>query len=482
MSFVLSAQEMARIEKIAIGDGCSDEAFMQEAGRQVAAVVEKRAPKDKKIALLIGKGNKGGDAYVAGICLIQEGFHVDAFELYPKKECSRLNHLMRTRFEQRGGKFGDEPNYVEYGLIVDGYLGTGFKGTLEPFIAAKIQKANESGLPIVAIDIPSGLNGNNGEGSESAIRAAATVTLGCAKSGLFLRNGWNCVGELIVADFGLPAKYLKEAKLFAQIPKLPKLPRLVRNRHKYQAGYVVGYGGSLALSGAPKLAGLAALRAGAGMMRLFYPKEAKEEMHNLPLELIHCEWTQKLWQEELKRAKGVFVGPGLGRKPAVDRWLKKHLPNIEQPSVLDADALTSQTEIWPARVVLTPHRGEVLRILKLKKAPPDEELFDLCQELCDRTGAVLVLKGGPTFIFGPETLPAVVAHGDPGMATAGAGDVLTGIIAAFLAQGLTCWEAAVLGVTVHALAGEQVAKARTSYGIIASDLIEYLPKVFKELS
>ncbi len=344
---------------------------------------------------------------------------------------------------------------------------------------------NQSRVPILSIDLPSGLHGTTGEGAEGAVRATATVTLGCAKKGFFTRNGWNCVGKLFIKDFGLPENYLKMAKPFAELSDeetlFSWLPKLVRNRHKYEAGYVVGYGGSAVFSGAPKLSGLAALRAGAGMVRLFYPAEAKEEMLNIPLELIHNEWEEKGWVQELKRARAVFVGPGLGNKPEVGKWLKRYLPTIQVPCVLDADALTADKDIWPKEVVLTPHRGEVLRILGCEKAPEEEKLLEACQNLCDETGAILVLKGGPTFVFGPKRLPVIVPHGDPGMATAGSGDVLTGIIAALLAQGLDCWKGAILGVFLHALAGEEVAKARTSRGMIASDLIEFLPAVFKKI-
>ncbi|MBX9744068.1 MAG: NAD(P)H-hydrate dehydratase, partial [Chlamydiales bacterium] len=281
-------------------------------------------------------------------------------------------------------------------------------------------------------------------------------------------------GKLYLEDIGLPAIYLQKAKIFGELcnPAALKLPHLVRNRHKYQAGYVVGYGGSKQFSGAPKLSSLAALRSGSGIVRLFHPDDI--EIEPSFFELIHTIWDEASWNHELRRASSVFVGPGLGHIPNMKQWLIQHLAHVDIPCVLDADALVADPASWPKQVVLTPHRGEVLPLISCKEMPSDEELLIKCQALADRTGAVIVLKGGPSFIFGPKKIPLIIPYGDPGMATAGSGDVLTGMIAAFLAQGLSCWDGAVLGTTLHALAGERVAKKKSSYALIASDLIEEL--------
>lgn len=475
-SWVLTSQEMARIERAAISEGSSAEEFMKAAASKVAAIVQSLADPNLPIALLIGKGNKGGDAFAAGAILLEHGFEVTAYTLHPKEECSPLNQLMRDRFA--GPIVEGTWDFSRCGIIVDGLLGTGFSGELDPRIRENIRLANQSGLPIIAIDLPSGLNGTTGEGAESAIQASRTVALGSAKLGCFLKNGWNCVGKLTVEDFGLP---FVEAEVSAELPTwdfLHKtLPPLIRNRHKYQAGYVLGFGGSKHFSGAPKLSGWAALRAGAGIVRLFHPKETA--METAPWELIHQEWDESSWNEEMKRAQAVFVGPGLGKE--ADRWLKAHLSSIPHPCVLDAEALVPEKKWWPKQSIFTPHRGEVLRLLGLTAAPKEEVLLSLCQKLCDETGTVLVLKGGPTFVFGPKRVPMIIPFGDPGMATAGTGDVLTGILAALLAQGLACFEAAVLGACLHALAGEFAASEKTSYSLVASDLIEALPLAFQKL-
>ncbi len=464
---VVTAQEMIRIEKLEK----KHEQFMEEAGRKVAEAVIKSVEREKlpkHVTLLVGKGNNGGDAYAAGIHLLDEGFQVHAIAV--SGTVSPLNEKFRERFQKKRGKIGDK---IE-GVIVDGLLGTGFKGQVEEDLARLIRQANGSELPIIAIDIPSGINGTTGEVGGIAIEACETIALGFPKIGFFLREGWNHVGRLRVVDFGLSREAIEETEAVAYLPKQMRLPKIARNRHKYQAGYVAGFGGSKKLPGAAKLAGVAALKAGAGIVRLFYP----EEIGEAPLELICNAWDAQSWKEALQKAQAVFVGPGLGRTKEVQSWLKTHLKKIQQHCVIDADALLPRID-YPRGAVLTPHRGEVLRLLGLKAAPQEEELYAKIIRFCNREEVVLVLKGAPTFIFAPKAKPVIIPRGDPGMATAGTGDVLTGIIAALLAQGCSAIEGSVLGATLHAIAGERAAEEKTSYCLMARDLIDFMPAAFQ---
>ncbi len=472
---VVTAQEMARIERGAIAKGASEERWIEAAGRGVAEAVIALIEREKlprKVLLLVGKGNNGADALAAGICLLGEGFDVRAFQLY--NAGSAYNQKFAEEFRKKSRGQIESKLWFEGGVVVDGFLGTGFEGVVEEKMAAAIRAANESGLPIVAVDIPSGLNGSTGEVGGVAIVARETVALGLPKMGFFLREGWNCVGRVRVVDFGLPKEAVAEAEAVAYVPRVLALPKIVRNRHKYQAGYVVGFGGSKALSGAAKLSGWAALRAGAGIVRLFSP----EEIGPAPFELICNRWSGKEWKVALAKAQAVFVGPGLGQLQKV--WLKRYLKEIKPGCVVDADALVAGVE-FPKGAVLTPHRGEALRLLELQAMPSEEELFGRIIRFCERKGCVFVLKGAPTFVFRAKSLPVVVPRGDPGMATAGAGDVLTGVIAALMAQGCSGYEAAILGVTLHGVAGEEAAKAKTSYCVVASDLIDFMPRAFEVL-
>ncbi len=472
---VVTAQEMARLEEMAIKQGSCREEFMLEAGRKIAAAAIERKP--KRVALLVGKGNNGGDAYAAGLCLLEEGVRVRAFPLYAEEECSELNQKLKDRFRKKRGKIEVAIDRFDDDLILDGFLGTGFRGEVEPKMARVIELANDSGKPILAIDIPSGLDGTTGEVKGVAITAEETVSLGFAKSGFFLREGWNRVGKVRVEDFGLPKKFHDKANLFAHMLDATSLagllPVVERKRHKYQAGYVVGFSGSNLFRGAPKLAGLAALRSGAGIVRIFSSGESGEA----PMELICQLWDEKDWKEELKRADAVFIGPGIGEgKNKIPFFLKK----LTVPCVIDADGIQASIE-YPKKAILTPHRGEVLRLLNVKKDTLEEDLLARCQKFANRKDIILLLKGAPTFLFARNRAPVIVPKGDPGMATAGSGDVLTGILAALLAQKMERFSAAVLGATLHALAGEAAAEEKTSYGMIASDLIAHLPGVLRRI-
>ena len=469
---ILSPKEMECVEKLALKQEFREELFIQEAGKKAAERII-NSPL-KRATLLVGKGNKGADAYAAGLALMEEGFHVEAIALFPPKVCSLENQNFRDRFAKRGSiieAWDGDPIEMKQGWIIDGMLGTGFQGKVEGLLETAIRIANDSKLPILAIDLPSGLNGATGEVGSVAIQATMTAAMGFAKIGCFLREGWNHTGSLSVEDFGLPAVFIGKAEAICQLPDLKAfaLPKIVRNRHKYQAGYVLGFSGSNTMRGAPKMAGLAAMRAGAGIVRIFH----KGEIGSSPMELICQKWNAKIWAQECKRAQAIFAGPGLGIGQS--NWLKK----IDLPIVLDADLLRPNM-LFPKKAVLTPHRGEMLRLLKLQSAPLEEEFLARCQKFTEKNRVVLLLKGAPTFLFAHGKLPLIIPYGDPGMATAGSGDVLTGIIAALLAQGLSSYEAAALGAILHGIAGEKAARAKTSYSLIARDLIECLPKAYQE--
>jgi len=467
---VVTVEEMVRVEKWAIAHGASEEAFMHEAGRGVAEVVAQNYP-GKRVVIVAGKGNKGGDGFVAGIELLKRGFRVRA--VCVGDEGTKLNLSFRKRFVEAGGVVGTQIDFTHDEVVIDALLGTGFHGSVEKPFSTFIDAINHSSKPVVSIDIPSGLNGTTGLASH-AVKATHTVTLGFPKIGLFLQDGWNHTGILHIQSFGLSLQAENQARAIAQIPVLATLalPPMLRTQHKYQRGFVAGFGGSAAMPGAPQLSGLGALHVGAGIVKLF----SLEPIALTAPELIAQVFDEKLWSEALSKAQAVFIGPGLGRALGVKQWLEKHLSSIKQPCVLDADALYFLSEIsqWPKHCVLTPHRGEMARLLGVDKPANDALFLDKCQKFVDEKQVVLILKGAPTFVLAPNSLPIVVPRGDPGLATAGSGDVLTGVCAALLAQGMSLLDAAVLGVVLHALAGEAAAKAKTSYGYSASDLIGFL--------
>lgn len=497
---VVTSQQMAEIERYAYHGGCSEEKFMEEAGQGVAqcvAVFCEKHSLPKTVTLLCGKGNNGGDAYVAGCYLLKKGFKVNAFQVGQIEQCSALCKKNQTRFYNDRGtviyiESANDLSLNDTTLIVDALFGTGLKQAPREPYASIIEKANASKVPILAVDIPSGLNGDTGDAEGSVIEATATIFLGLPKKGFFLHEGWNAIGKLQYVDFGLPKHYIDEIstaiRAFNENDFLSIMPRIRANRHKYEAGYVVGLAGSPGMPGAANLSAAGALRGGAGIVRLLYPKGMEAELSSSMYELIKtpydCHDPESL-EPIMNRAGALFIGPGLSVTEETRSLLKKLLPLIEIPTVLDADALNilSENKIsLPKDVVMTPHIGEMRRLLGSKeKGAVDEQFLQQCQEYVERKKVTLLLKGGPSFILHPGADIVVNPYGDPGMATAGSGDVLTGLVAALLSQGLSTHNAAMTGAYIHARAGEYAAEAMTSYCMVASDIIDNFPKVFGSL-
>lgn len=491
---VVSAHQMSALETQAYRNGASETDFMEEAGSGVALVVHDYIEKnnlDRLILLLCGKGNNAGDAFVAGIHLLHLDYEVHAIQPIPISECSPLCKQNYERFIAEGGRVTETiPLNLRGGLIIDGIFGTGFQGSpSEPF-ATLIDRANESHIPIIAIDIPSGLNGDVGIAPGKAIIAHETAFLGLPKTGFFLHEGWNHVGKLRYVDFGLNQEYIENcnSELIMLTPEMmkPLLPPIKRNRHKYEAGYVVGLSGSPEMPGAAILSSISALKGGAGIIRLAHPVGMEAELASCPPEIVRMPYEINNLNElitQMNRASATFVGPGIGLSENAHKLLRKVLPQLQKPCVIDADALTilSEEEIpLPSQTILTPHIGEMTRLLKLKIPPTlSLDFLNTCQEYAAKMKITLVLKGGPSFIIHPNTPILVNPTGDPGMATAGSGDVLTGLLAALLAQGLSPRDAAALGVFLHGLAGEHAAEEMTSYGVVASDIFYHFPEAFK---
>lgn len=494
---IISAEQMAHLEKQAVAGGSSAIEFMEEAGSGTALIVQdfvERFGIDRDVLILAGKGNNGGDAYVTGIHLVHLDYHVVAYQLFPLDECSELCRFNAERFKKEGGEIRsiedvEELELPSLGIIVDGIVGTGFRGSFEEPISNIIDYVNTSGLPIISIDIPSGLNGNTGEVAGAAIMASETAFLGLPKTGFFLKDGWNHVGKLRYIDFGLPEAYVfatgSDMEMLDPETVIPFLPKLQRNRHKYQAGDITGLAGSLGMPGAAHLSSLASLRGGAGLIRLLHPEGMQAELSNSPYEVIKIPYLPTSGDEILHMincSSSAFIGPGLGMAPKTRALLKLILPKVQVPTVIDADALNIIAEediSIPVGSILTPHRAEMFRLLHLKDATPlDLKFLRHCQHFAEKNQITLVLKGGPTFIFHPGIPMFVNPTGDPGMATAGTGDVLTGLLASLLAQGVAAPDAARLGVYLHGLAGEHAALEKTSYCMIASDLLDYLPAAF----
>ncbi|MDR3624503.1 MAG: NAD(P)H-hydrate dehydratase [Chlamydiales bacterium] len=495
---VVNAKEMARIEKIAFERGASDLQFMEEAGKGVSIAIQKLYPKVDNIFVLAGKGNNAGDAYVAARWLLKH-YSITVFQLVELSECSPLCQLQAKKFVEAGGiiQFVLDKQKLVFspgGIILDGIFGTGFQGRVKGLFEDAISLANTSSLPIVAIDIPSGLNGSTGIVESVAICATWTLFLELPKTGFFIQQGFDHIGSLYPISFSLDKSIIELAEedfiLEEDAFIASMLPKIKRTRHKYQSGFVVGLTGSFGMPGAAILSGLSSLRAGSGIVKILCPLGMDQELSAAPPELIRFYYKESDSSEEvlqmMHKATAVYLGPGIGKSILTKELLKTILSKLKTHAVIDADALNIIAEDEsikiPQESILTPHKQEMDRLLgKALPGVVDEEYISLCQNFCNKKNIILVLKGAPTFIFQKDLKPHLSIKGDPGMATAGTGDVLTGIISAFLAAGLKPFHAALLGTFVHGMSGEIAAFENTSYSMIAHDLIQALPQTFKKL-
>ncbi len=498
---VVTPKEMVRIEQLAYLKGQSSECFMENAGKQISHALHQEIPSShlaKIIYILAGKGNNGGDAYVAGRYLLENGYQVIAYQLEDLQACNPLCRLNANRFIDKGGKclkVWTEQNALAFeqgGLILDGIFGTGFKGKPTGLYKKVIRSANKSSLPIISIDIPSGLDGETGEVHEDAIQANLTFYLGLPKTGFFLNEGPNYTGRLYSIDFGLGFEEIEKASEAFHLltpENLPRLPFVKRTRHKYEAGSIAAICGSKSMPGAAFLSCLSALRSGCGVVKLYHPENMS--LHNCPLEIIPIPFSYQeensivYLQEELASSNVLLIGPGIGQSKETYQFLFSILGPLKISCVMDADALNLYSKApfpLPENTLMTPHQGEMHRLLRLTtKHPLDIAFLKMCEKFTIERNISLVLKGASSFIFSPGCPTFVSQKGDPGMATAGAGDVLSGMIASLIAQGISIHQAAKLGVYLHGRSGEYAAGDKTSYCLIASDLIHYFPLAFKDI-
>ncbi len=477
------------MEQKAIENGANAEEFMLDAAAGIAEIVSIYADRqsiDKKVTLFAGKGNNGGDGFCAALLLMRNGFEIEVYQTDPLSACSELCKKFGSAYKEAGGKIkvvqsAQDIEEPPCGIILDGLLGTGFKGEATKLLCEIFDLVNTFSLPIFSIDIPSGLSGDTGQIGKCAICADYTLFLGLPKKGFFIGDGWDHIGKLLYVDFGLDQSYLDQVdadfRMVTANNCMHIIPPIRPSRHKYEAGFVVGFSGSASMMGASILSGMGALKSGCGIVKVIHLEEEFCDPSHYP-ELIHKTFSFNQIEEislYIQKASAVYVGPGLGLSQEMQNFVKDFVLKVDKPLILDADALNIMAinDIDPPKnSLLTPHRGEALRLLKLSDCSL-EELMEACQKYVERHHITLILKGGPTFIFTKGSQPIVCTVGDPGMATAGSGDVLTGILASILAQiGPEMSEVAELGLYLHGKSGEFAAEEKTSYAMTATDLLQ----------
>ncbi|WP_018133060.1 bifunctional ADP-dependent NAD(P)H-hydrate dehydratase/NAD(P)H-hydrate epimerase [Effusibacillus pohliae] len=502
--YVVTSGEMRALDRYAIeAVGIPSLVLMENAGREVARQVHDYFYGEKKAWLLLaGKGNNGGDAIVAARHLAEWGHRVQIVYAEPPERLAGDAAIQRTIAEKMGiASCVFKPDAIDwrgFDGVVDGLLGTGAKGAPREPYAALIREANASGLPIFAIDIPSGLDADTGAVYDPCIRAVRTITLAFLKRGLVQYPGKTAAGDVTVAAIGIPESLadrhgvqtflLNDRTLRQRLAVDPSLPREA-DTHKGTYGHVLIAAGSRRMSGAGILCAKAALRAGCGLVTWAVPDRLVDPLlgHVPEVMLVGVpdegrgDWTATSPQDLLALASGkdaVAIGPGLDRFVGGERWMQVLWEGVACPLVLDADALNmiaGVLEKWPRRqapTVMTPHPGEMARLVNGSVWEVQADRIGVARRFAMRHGVALVLKGAQTVVATPEGAAYINTTGNPGMATGGTGDVLTGIITGLLAQGLDAEQAACLGVYLHGRAGDEAAARFGMHGMLAGDMID----------
>ncbi len=444
-----TAAEMRAAEEAYPGYPETVPELMERAGAAVAAELRRAYPDARRVAAVCGDGSNGGDGRVAVRVLREAGLGAEETDVL------------------------DRPD-----VVIDALFGTGFRGAPREEAAALIERINASGVPVVAVDIPSGVDASTGETPGAAVRADLTVTFHGPKVGLAVAPGRFLTGEVVVAGIGLAPVETAARRVTAEILQL--VPRRGARDTKYTAGSVLVVGGSPGMTGAAALASLAAeaaLRADAGYVAVAVPAASLPSVEALLLEPVKVGWPEGRAIETVLAAAGragaVALGPGLGRDEEAHGLVRALLERLELPVVVDADALFGlEPGAWKARAVLTPHAGELARLLGREPGWVDAHRLEAAFAAAERFGCVCLLKGADTIVAAPGEGALVCDLGPPSLATAGSGDVLTGILAAFLAKGLEPRLAAAAAAAAHGLAASLVPHQA---GLVASDVIAHLP-------
>ncbi len=489
---ILTTAEMERADRLAIAAGTPGFALMLSAGQAVAEAAMDIVD-GGPIVVIAGPGNNGGDGFVAAAELAARGREVSVILL-----CEREALKGDAASAARGWKYPVLPfNPQAIGkpaLIIDALFGAGLDRAVKDEPLEMIEAINANGAPVLAVDLPSGINGTTGAVMGAAVRASETVTFFRRKPAHLLMPGRICCGRVRVADIGIDERVLAEIqpKTFENIPSLwhPTFPVPKIDGHKYDRGHVVVVSGGLAATGAARLAARGSLRTGAGLVTLASPRDALAvNASSLLAVMVRAVDTPIEFGEMLsdKRLNASVIGPGAGVGERTRNFVTTALL-ARRRLVLDADALTSFADapdrlfeaikaLPEPQVVLTPHEGEFPRLFSdISNKHPFRSKLERVRAAAERSGAVVLLKGPDTVIASPDGRATITANAPPWLATAGAGDVLSGMISGLLAQGVPAFEAASMGAWMH---GEAASEAGP--GLIAEDLPETLPAVMRRL-
>ncbi len=518
MERVATAKEMQACDRAAIMKyGVPSIVLMENAGRSVVDVIEKElgSVDGKLVYVICGKGNNGGDGFVVARHLHNRSAVVKVFLVSGRSQVKgdanvNLALLLDTIKSDKtktlqfivGTKAKTLNKQGTPSIIIDALFGTGFSGAVKGEYEKIIQWINESNATVVSIDTPSGVNADNGSVVSKAVKADITVTMGLRKVGLLVHRGRERSGMVHVADLGIPSIVYARSGIRTWLVEKEDVRRMLPRRpfdaHKHSVGKIFVLAGSKGLTGAAVMCSNSAMRAGAGAVVLGIPKsllpivsrKVTEVMPN-PLEETEDQSVGKKARQQINRfarwADVVVIGPGLGRNEETQELILELIVRLDRAMLIDADglnALASNITVLKKRknkTILTPHTGELSRLINVSAKEIESNRVEVARIWSRKLKAILVLKGAPTVTACPSGDVYINSTGNAGMATAGAGDVLTGTIAALWGQHMNTSEAAVSGVFVHGLAGDIAREKFGEMGLIASDIIKALPSALKRI-
>lgn len=511
---IATAAQMAAIDRDTIAGGVSGRDLMECAGREMTWQLLREFPElvpPDRVSVICGKGNNGGDGLVVARLLETLGYEVHVMLLAAPGDLSPDARANLERLPAEVSREAPPPAAwpervldlaVESALVIDAVFGTGITPPVRDAHAALFAALNAGGAPVLSLDIPSGVSGDDGAVDPVAVRADATITVGLPKLGLLLPPGRDHVGRLSVVDIGFEdavcEAHTDDLHWLTPADSADLLPPRPSTVHKYGAGTVAVLAGSRRFGGAALLAAQGALRSGAGLVTVALPEpHASAALAFVPEALIRglpvgagggLAPDAADLAALVERQTALAVGPGLGDDPAMDAWLLDWLPAVDRPLVVDADGLSAFARAGRAptfahdQVVLTPHAGELARLAGVDADRLAAERLERVPVLARTWNVVLVAKGSPTLIAAPDGTLVLNSTGHDALAHGGTGDVLTGLIGGLLAQGLDAFDAALLGCRLHGRAGEIVAEAAgTRRCLLAREVADALSAAFAEL-
>ena len=485
--------------------------LMENAGRGAALIIEHNygPMRGRKVVVYCGSGNNGGDGYVVARILYNRGAHVSVISLKPPSSPESKNHLLllqKLKSSDHSGRLQLNPDIHERpptaDLYVDALFGIGINRPLKGMVAELVEQLNATNSPVIALDTPSGLDADLGLPHGTAVRADLTVTFNSHKPGLLLGEGRMYAGHVRVVKIGIPPSLLTHDTMrpvdwiSTDEAISSAIPRRNQQVHKYSAGMVLVIGGSTGLSGAPMLSARAAARVGAGYVACAVPKSIQPILAGAMTEIpaiglsecfdggINTESAMRTLQPWLAKANALVIGPGLGRNPNTQQFVRSLLQKCSIPVVVDADALATAAQLLNApsetrNWILTPHAGEFKRMTKSEELSRDR--LHLAREWASTWNCTLILKGFPSIIGLTDEQAVVCSRGNPALATAGTGDVLSGLCGGMLAQGCNPSTAAVCATHIGGKTADQYAEKNLPGTMIAGDMVDGIPNALNAL-